>query len=262
MPTHCPIRLMHLCKVCGLVLLSCSLLCCLTTQQQITGVPQQVDSQDHEGFLATWTSDWHDEWNANSGGWWCVGSDDDKPMSLVFWSEERKSHNNRNITDWGIENLGIKNNDDYIIMNNEQIQIYLDLHLVFWWECLNHHPTNCTTKHWTQKRLYLITFCGDMNSLEYDKTLQGILANLWKKRLCYKSIHGRHWQGSKVKFFTKQDLEYDGKMSLKVKKENNYKWQDWKEYWDMVEVQCVRAALHEKRNSMVANVQKAALIRK
>jgi hypothetical protein len=30
----------------------------------------------------------------------------------------------------------------------------------------------------------------------------------------------------------------------------------------MVEVQCVRAALHEKRNSMVANVQKAALIRK
>jgi hypothetical protein len=56
--------------------------------------------------------------------------------------------------------------------------------------------------------------------------------------------------------------EHDGRMSLKVKKQLNYARQDWKEHWESLLAPCVRAALHEKRNSMVANVMRAALLRK
>jgi hypothetical protein len=51
-------------------------------------------------------------------------------------------------------------------------------------------------------------------------------------------------------------------MSLKIKKQLNYARQDWKEHWESLLAPCVRAALREKRNSMVANVMRAALLRK
>jgi hypothetical protein len=57
-------------------------------------------------------------------------------------------------------------------------------------------------------------------------------------------------------------MEHDGRMSLKVKKQLNYARQDWKEHWESLLAPCVRAALCEKRNSMVANVMRAALLRK
>jgi hypothetical protein len=47
-------------------------------------------------------------------------------------------------------------------------------------------------------------------------------------------------------------MEHDGRMSLKVKKQLNYARQDWKEHWESLLAPCVRAALHEKRKSMVA----------
>jgi hypothetical protein len=57
-------------------------------------------------------------------------------------------------------------------------------------------------------------------------------------------------------------MEHDGRMLLKVKKQLNYDRQDWKDYWESLLAPCVRAALREKRNSMVANVMRAALLRK
>jgi hypothetical protein len=74
-------------------------------------------------------------------------------------------------------------------------------------------------------------------------------------------VHTRN-AGKESQICFPRDMEHDGRMSLKVKKQLNYARQDWKEHWESLLAPCVRAALHEKRNSMVPNVMRAALLHK
>jgi hypothetical protein len=94
-----------------------------------------------------------------------------------------------------------------------------------------------------------------MSTLDDEEAIQGILTNVAKEKVTIRK-YTRETLARKVKF------EHDGRMLLKVKKQLNYARQDWKEQWESLLAPCVRAALHEKRNSMVANVMRVALLRK
>jgi hypothetical protein len=100
-----------------------------------------------------------------------------------------------------------------------------------------------------------------MSTLDDDEAIQGILTNVVEEKVTIRK-YTREMLARKVKFVSPQDMEHDGRMSLKVKKQLNYARQDWKEHWESLLAPCVRAALREKRNSMVANVMRAALLRK
>jgi hypothetical protein len=100
-----------------------------------------------------------------------------------------------------------------------------------------------------------------MSTLDNEEAIQGILTNVMEKKVTIQK-YTRETLARKVKFVSPWDMEHDGRMSLKVKKQLNYARQDWKEHWESLLAPCVRAALHEKRNSMVANVMRAALLHK
>jgi hypothetical protein len=99
-----------------------------------------------------------------------------------------------------------------------------------------------------------------MSTLDDEEAIQGIL-NVMEEKVTIRK-YTRETLARKVKFVSPRDMEHDGRMSLKVKKQLNYTRQDWKEHWESLLAPCVRAALHEKRNSMVANVMRTALLRK
>ena len=100
-----------------------------------------------------------------------------------------------------------------------------------------------------------------MSTLDDEEAIQGIFTNVAEEKVTIRK-YTREMLARKVKFVSPQDMEHDGRMLLKVKKQLNYTRQDWKEHWESLLAPCVRAALHEKRNSMVANVMRAALLRK
>lgn len=102
---------------------------------------------------------------------------------------------------------------------------------------------------------------GSYASLQEEETIQGFIADRAEEKVTIKKFT-RTTLARKVKFFTEHDLKYDGKISLKLKKELGYGNKDWKDYWNTIGAPCVRVALREKRNSMVSNVQKAAIKRK
>jgi hypothetical protein len=99
-----------------------------------------------------------------------------------------------------------------------------------------------------------------MSILDDEEAIQGILTNVTEEKVTIRK-YTREMLARKVKF-SPWDMEHDGRMLLKVKKQLNYTRQDWKEHWESLLAPCVRAALHEKRNSMVANVMRVALLRK
>jgi hypothetical protein len=90
-----------------------------------------------------------------------------------------------------------------------------------------------------------------MSTLDDEEAIQGILTNVTEEKVTIRK-YTREMLARKVKFVSPRDMEHDGRMSLKVKKQLNYARQDWKEHWESLLAPCVRAALHEKRNSMVA----------
>jgi hypothetical protein len=100
-----------------------------------------------------------------------------------------------------------------------------------------------------------------MSTLDDEEAIQGILTNVAEEKVTIQK-YTRETLERKVKFVSPRDMEHDGRMSLKVKKQLNYTRQDWKGHWESLLAPCVRAALHEKRNSMVANVMRATLLRK
>ena len=100
-----------------------------------------------------------------------------------------------------------------------------------------------------------------MSTLDDEEAIQGILTNVAEEKVTIRK-YTRETLARKVKFVSPRDMEHNGRMLLKVKKQLNYARQDWKEHWESLLAPCVRAALREKRNSMVANVMRAALLRK
>jgi hypothetical protein len=100
-----------------------------------------------------------------------------------------------------------------------------------------------------------------MSNLDDEEAIQGILANVAEEKVTIRK-YTRETLARKVKFVSPRGMEHNGRMLLKVKKQLNYARQDWKEHWESLLAPCVRAALLEKRNSMVANVMRAALLRK
>jgi hypothetical protein len=121
----------------------------------------------------------------------------------------------------------------------------------FIWHAQNSHQQADQLKQQTQKRLDLICWCATMSTLDDEEAIQGILANVMEEKVTIQK-YTRETLARKVKFVSLRDMEHNGRMSLKVKKQLNYARQDWKEHWESLLAPCVRAALHEKRNSMVA----------
>ena len=117
---------------------------------------------------------------------------------------------------------------------------------------------NRSNKH---KRDWTSSVVVTMSTHDDEEAIQGILTNVVEEKVTIQK-YTRETLARKVKFVSPRDMEHNGRMSLKVKKQLNYTRQDWKEHWESLLAPCVRAALHEKRNSMVANVMRAALLRK
>jgi hypothetical protein len=64
-----------------------------------------------------------------------------------------------------------------------------------------------------------------MSTLDDEEAIQGILTNVVEEKVTIQK-YTRETLARKVKFVSPQDMEHDGRMSLKVKKQLNYARQD------------------------------------
>jgi hypothetical protein len=155
---------MHLCKVDGLALLSSSLLCCLTTEQQM-------------GFIDKWIAKiMKDFWQPGQ----VIGMmnelqtlvDANGVLALMmtshchwFFGGKGENHTTEISLVCSNENPGIKNNDDYIIQIMNKFKFIQTCICILVGMLKPHHPSNKLHNQAlnTQEIVPDNLFCGDMD---------------------------------------------------------------------------------------------------
>jgi hypothetical protein len=121
-----------------------------------------------------------------------------KQLSLAFWWEGRKSHNNGNIMDPNYKRCRkIKTSVSSQMMN--LIKFIRGCISYFIRQARNSHQQAGQPKQQTQKRVDLICCCATMSTLDDEEAIQGNLTNVVEEKVTIQK-NTRETLARKVKF--------------------------------------------------------------